>query len=118
MAEQTQYGLIHLRRLRIAALIEGATLLILVCVAVPLKHFANVPVVVSVMGPLHGMAFLVYLWMVFSAVSGQSWTWREVARLLIGALIPFGALLNLSVLNQKVLKFSDRSQMNAAERAP
>ncbi len=108
MAEQTSYGLMHLRSLRIAALIEGATLLILIGVAVPLKHVADLPIVVSVMGPIHGMAFLAYLWMVFSAVSGESWTKGEIARLLLGALIPFGAFLNMPVIKRKVLMLSSR----------
>lgn len=49
-----------LRALRGASLAEGATLLVLLLVAVPLKRMADLPLAVSIAGPLHGAAFLVY----------------------------------------------------------
>ena len=95
-------NLLTLRRLRAAALVEGATLLLLVGIAVPLKHLAGLPSAVSVVGPIHGMVFLSYLWMVFNTVSGQSWTGREIGGMLGGALVPFGALFTVSLLNRKL----------------
>jgi integral membrane protein len=47
-----------IRKLRIAGLIEGTTLLVLLLIAVPLKHIGGIPQFVSVMGPLHGAAFI------------------------------------------------------------
>ncbi|MEY4733742.1 MAG: hypothetical protein RLZZ464_1808, partial [Pseudomonadota bacterium] len=49
-----------LRTLRWASWAEGATLLLLMLVAVPLKRLADWPLGVSVMGPIHGAAFVVY----------------------------------------------------------
>jgi integral membrane protein len=88
-------------RLRIAAIVEGVTLLILLAVAVPLKHIAGLPIVVSVMGPLHGLAFLLYLWAVIYVAFSENWSKTEVARLVLGALVPFGAVLSVSFLNCK-----------------
>jgi integral membrane protein len=90
-----------LRRLRTFALWEGSTLLLLVCVAVPLKHLAGWPTGVAVLGPVHGLAFLAYLWAVAEAVSTGSWRRAEVARLLVGALVPFGACVNARWLRQR-----------------
>jgi integral membrane protein len=45
-----------MRRLRLASWAEGATLLLLLLVAVPLKRLAGWPEAVSLMGPLHGAA--------------------------------------------------------------
>ena len=56
-----------LTRLRWASLAEGATLLLLVGVAVPLKRLAGFPEAVSVLGPIHGGAFLLYVAMVLNA---------------------------------------------------
>lgn len=53
----------HLRRLHAASLFEGTTLFILLAVAVPLKQFAGWDLGVSLMGPLHGLAFVAYSWM-------------------------------------------------------
>ncbi len=44
----------QLRRLEVVSLVEATTLIFLVGVAVPLKHFAGEPAAVTVMGPVHG----------------------------------------------------------------
>lgn len=53
------------------------------------------------MGPVHGLAFLLYAWMVVSIVSGGGWTRGETARLLIAAFVPFGAFLVAGLLRRK-----------------
>ena len=50
-----------LRPLRVASFVEGATLIALVLVAVPLKRLAGMPEAVSLVGPIHGAAFLAYV---------------------------------------------------------
>jgi integral membrane protein len=82
-----------MRRLRLASWAEGATLLLLLLVAVPLKRLAGWPEAVSLMGPLHGAAFLLYSLMVFhQAVQGRL-TGRETLMLFGAALVPLGFLL-------------------------
>lgn len=81
-------------RLRLAGLLEGTTLLLLVIVAVPLKHFGGLPQAVSVLGPIHGLVFLLYGAFVVENISGGGWTVRDGARLGLAALIPFGTFLN------------------------
>ena len=83
-----------LRRLRLAGWIEGTTLLLLIGVAVPLKHQAGLPQAVSLMGPLHGLAFLAYLAFAVEAVSFGGWSRREAARLFLVGLLPFGTFVN------------------------
>ena len=39
------------------AFLEGLTLIALVCVAMPLKYWAGMPQAVSIIGPIHGVAF-------------------------------------------------------------
>lgn len=93
----------QLRRLRLALVGEGATLILLVGIAVPLKHFARQPLGVRIMGPVHGLMFLAYLWTVMQTVSGGGWRGRDVARLVIGALVPFGGFFNMSLIRRKTL---------------
>ena len=83
-----------LRRLRLLAVLEGTTLACLVFLAVPMKHMLGIPVAVRVIGPIHGVAFVAYVWTVTATVSGGGWKLREVARLVIGALIPFAGFFN------------------------
>jgi integral membrane protein len=81
-------------RLRLAGLVEGTTLLLLIGVAVPLKRLAGWPEGVSVMGPLHGLAFLVYVYALAEAASAGAWPRRDIARAALAPLLPFGTFLN------------------------
>jgi integral membrane protein len=80
--------------LRWLAVIEAVTLLILVLVAVPLKHFAGIAEATRIVGPVHGLAFIAFCWAVIRS-SSEGWlSKRDVTRLLIGAFIPFGGIVN------------------------
>jgi integral membrane protein len=47
-----------IRRLRLACCVEASTLLILILVAVPLKHAFGYAIATRIMGPVHGAAFV------------------------------------------------------------
>ena len=91
----------QLRRMRAVSLVEGTTLVVLVFVAVPLRHLAGFRLATSLMGPIHGMAFMLYLWMLIETISGGAWSKREIARLLIAAVVPFGAFVNERSLRRR-----------------
>lgn len=110
MKTSNDIALSRLRRLRWMSLIEGATLLTLVCIAVPLKHLAGYPSAVSVLGPIHGAAFLLYVWMVFNVVSSDDWSSGEIARMAVAALVPFGALLSAGLLSRKAGELASEVQ--------
>jgi integral membrane protein len=52
---QQDYFHMSLKALRLIALLEGTTLILLVLVAMPLKYQFGLPIAVSIMGPIHGM---------------------------------------------------------------
>lgn len=89
------------RRLQVAALLEGSTLLVLIGIAVPLKYLAAYPLAVSVIGPIHGMVFLLYLWMLTSVAAGDGWRTRDIGLALLAALIPFGAFAHAIGMHRK-----------------
>jgi integral membrane protein len=91
----------QLRRMRVVSMIEGSTLLVLVFVAVPLKHLGGFSVATAIMGPVHGMAFLLYVWMLIETVSGAAFARRDVVRMVVAAFIPFGAFLNARILRRR-----------------
>ena len=78
-----------LEALRLCSILEATTLIVLLFVAVPLKHLGHFPVAVTVMGPLHGLAFLAYVWAVFDTTSNMRWKAHEIARLVLAAFVPF-----------------------------
>lgn len=77
-----------LRRLRIAALVEATTLILLIGVAVPLKHIWEWPTAVKVMGPVHGLAFVGYGVALLQSVGAGMWQCREIAWLALSAFVP------------------------------
>lgn len=88
-------------RLRVMGYVEGLTLFTLVAIGVPLKHFAGHPEVVTIIGPIHGIAFVTYaLWLVECSVAGR-WKTSEIVKLSIAAFIPLGFLSSRHLLARK-----------------
>lgn len=87
--------------MRVVSLLEGSTLVLLLLVAVPLKHLAGFPIATAIIGPIHGMAFLLYVWMLIQTVSGGGWSRAEIARMTAAAFIPFGAFVNERALARR-----------------
>lgn len=99
--EHIRLELMQLRRLEIASLVEATTLVLLVGVAVPLRHLAGKPLAVTVLGPAHGLAFAAYLWTVLQTVAEGGWRRREWLRLLVTAFVPFAGYANLPLIRRK-----------------
>lgn len=78
-------------RLRIIALLEGLSLLILVFIAAPLKHLAGTADLSAVMGPVHGALFLLFVFSTISVGIEQHWKFNTTTwKVLLASLIPFG----------------------------
>jgi len=81
-------------RLRLLALFEGLSLLLLVFVAVPAKHFYNDPFLVRSIGPIHGLLFLLFILNALSVGVEQSWKFRTTTwKVLLACIVPFGTFL-------------------------
>ena len=81
-------------RLRLAVAAEGATLIALTVIAAPLKRILDLPLLTQVMGPVHGLAFLFLLYMLVEALAARMIGGRAALRLAVGAMIPFGGVVN------------------------
>ncbi len=99
--ELLQAELRQLRRLQLASLVEATTLILLVCVCVPLKHLLGWPWGVKVMGPVHGLAFVTYLWIALQTVSEGAWRTEDRIRLIAVSVVPFGGFTNIGLLRRK-----------------
>ena len=80
--------------LRYSAIAEALTLLALVLVAVPMKYWLAMPIGTKVMGPVHGLTFLIFMWFVTRSWAEEEISWKGALRLFIGAMIPFGGIVN------------------------
>lgn len=99
LAQRLEIG--QLRRLELVSLLEATTLVVLVGLAVPLKHLAHLDLAVRIMGPLHGLAFLAYVWTALQTVAGGGWRPAQIARLFLVAFIPFAGYTNLPFLRAR-----------------
>ncbi|MCW3463993.1 DUF3817 domain-containing protein [Chitinophaga nivalis] len=88
-------------RLRIIAFLEGVSLLILVFIAVPLKYYLHDPVLTKVMGPVHGMLFLLFVFNTLSVGVAQQWRFGTTTwKVLVACFIPFGTFY----IDKKILR--------------
>ncbi len=79
--------------LRWAALFEGTSLLLLVLIAVPLKYFAEMPIGVKIIGPLHGILFLVFITLLFMHYAKRDISAGKTIIGLIASFIPTGTFI-------------------------
>jgi integral membrane protein len=78
-------------RLRLIGLLEGISLLILLGIAVPLKYVYSEPALVKVMGPIHGLFFLLFVLNTLQVGVEQRWRFaRTTWKVLLACFIPFG----------------------------
>lgn len=65
--------------------------MLLVGVAVPVKHLWHDPFLVRVIGPVHGLLFLLFVLNTFSVAVEYNWKFSSVTwKLLLACFIPFG----------------------------
>ena len=77
-----------LTRFRVMAYIVGVLLLILVFVAVPLRYLADQPFLVSIVGPIHGFLYMVYLVTAFDLAVRARWPFVRTVLVLLAGTVP------------------------------
>lgn len=78
---------------RLSGFIEGASLLILLFIAMPLKYGAGYAEAVTVVGSLHGFFFILYLLVVAYTTYKIRWSLKWVVSAVAVAFIPFGNII-------------------------
>ena len=79
--------------LRIIALLEGLSFLILMGIAMPLKYYADSPAAVRVVGMAHGILFVLYCLNVVFAHFKFNWTFTKTGLALLASVLPFGTFV-------------------------
>ncbi len=80
-------------RLRLIAMIEGISLLLLLGVAMPLKYWAGMPLAVNLVGWAHGVLFVLFCLILPYTMWVAKWSILKGAVVLIAALVPFGPFI-------------------------
>jgi len=80
-----------LGRLRLVALAEGISYIILLSVAMPLKYMFAMPLAVRVFGMMHGVLFIVLVAALLRAQLHHRWRTSFSVQVFVASLIPLGA---------------------------
>jgi integral membrane protein len=80
-------------RLRVVGIVEGLSFLILLGIAMPLKHLWGYPIAVKIVGWIHGLLFIAFCVAWVQAKEASRWDVRRAGPVLLAALVPFGPFL-------------------------
>ncbi|WP_168119035.1 DUF3817 domain-containing protein [Paenibacillus sp. HB172176] len=87
-------------RFRFISILEGLSFLVLLLIAMPLKYAADEPEMVTIVGSLHGLFFVLYMIALGLVVISHRWGIKKIFLAFIAAFLPFGPF----VLDRKILK--------------
>jgi len=82
-----------LRSLRVIAFLEGTSFLVLLLIAMPLKYLFALPLAVRIVGGVHGLLFLVFVFALYRAATERDWSWRRSLSAFIASLVPGGTFV-------------------------
>ena len=91
---------------RKVALLEGISLIVLVGIAMPLKYIWDQPEAVRIVGWIHGILFIVYIWILLRVWIGRNWPFQRVTIAVIASLVPFGTIIFDRSLKREVEELS------------
>jgi len=97
-------------RVRLCGLLEGASFLLLLFVAMPLKYLFDMPMAVRYVGMAHGVLFILYVLLILLALLEKKLTIGKAGLAFLASLIPFGPFL----IDRRL---SDDEAVEAAEEA-
>ena len=69
---------------------EGVSYLVLLGVAMPLKYFLNIPEAVRIVGSLHGILFVAFVFMIAWLVVQKKMSMLSAVKAFVLSLVPFG----------------------------
>ena len=77
-------------RLRVVAIVEAISFLLLLFVAMPLKYLAGQPLAVRIVGMAHGLWFIAFVLMLMQAHTEHEWPTTKSLKIFVASLVPFG----------------------------
>ena len=91
-----------LRQLRLVALLEGLSFVLLLFVAMPLKYLGGQPLAVRIVGGVHGLLFLVFVAALYRVVLECEWPARRWLGAFVSSVVPFGTLVFDRTLKREI----------------
>ena len=91
-----------LRQLRLVALLEGSSFLILLFAAMPLKYLAGMPLAVRIVGSIHGALFIAFVVALYRAAHACDWPLRRSVTAFVASILPFGTFVFDGALRREI----------------
>jgi len=91
----------ELKKFRLINKIEGYSFLILLFIAMPLKHIASYPIATKIMGMIHGVLFIAFIYQLFMTKEEAPLSAKETALFFLLSLVPFGTFYTESICKKK-----------------
>lgn len=84
----SDHSLMSVRNLRVIAWIEGASYLVLLGIAMPLKYLANEPGAVRIVGTIHGILFVILCLALALVWQQRRWSFLRLSVVFASSLVP------------------------------
>ncbi|HEY0125619.1 MAG TPA: DUF3817 domain-containing protein [Blastococcus sp.] len=91
-----------LQRYRVMATVVGVLLVLLFVVAVPLKHLADMPTPVTVLGTAHGWLYALFFLSAVDLALRAKWTLKGTVVALVLGTIPFLSFVGEHTVTRKM----------------
>lgn len=93
-----------LKRFRAIAYVVGVGLLVLVLIGMPMKYIPAISdsTVVAVVGPIHGLLYMIYLALTFDLSMKGKWSPKGTILVLLAGTIPFLSFVAERIVTRKV----------------
>jgi integral membrane protein len=78
------------RFFKIIATLEGISLLLLFCVAMPMKYIWENETLMKPAGYIHGFLFIAYIVVAYLLKDAQNWPFKKFFIVCLASVIPFG----------------------------
>ncbi|WP_438021032.1 DUF3817 domain-containing protein [Sorangium sp. So ce315] len=82
-----------LRQLRLVAIVEGVSYILLLFIAMPLKYLADLPLAVRIVGSAHGLLFVLFLVALLRAAVARQWSLGRSSLAFVSSIVPFGTFV-------------------------
>jgi len=92
----------ELKKFKLINKIEGISYLILLFVAMPLKYYFGYPIATKIVGMIHGLLVIAFVYQLIEAKKEAGLSTQEAIKYFILSLIPFGSFYTDKLLDRKL----------------
>ncbi len=91
----------ELKKFRLINKIEGYSFIILLFIAMPLKYSFGFPIATKIMGMIHGLLFMMFVYQLIESMKAVHFNKKEALIYFILSLIPFGSFYTDKLCKEK-----------------